>query len=142
MRHCPYLHMTSQSLAPVATCSHRCFHMGIDACMQSYFESQKPCNHACHAKHPYPDSHLGRITPADTVILEPNQPSQASLDSLAEALNGAILGHQGLPAVSPLERAFQQTTVVLDQLRTHAPQSTIIDLRQMVLGDVGSGGKA
>ena len=61
---------------------------------------------------------------------------QATRDSLAEALNGAILHHQGLPSVSPLERAFQQVSVVLKELRElNVPQATVVDLRQAVLGE-------
>ena len=76
-----------------------------------------------------------------TSLSPPILPSpQAAFNSLAEALNGAILRHQGLPAVSALERAFQQVSVVLDLLRAqNVPQATVIDLRQMALGDKSSG---
>lgn len=37
--------------------------------------------------------------------------------AVADSLNGAILKHQGLPSVSPLERIFQQAALVLSELQ-------------------------
>ena len=63
---------------------------------------------------------------------------QATRDALAEALNSAILRHRGLPAVSPLERIYQQAAVVLEQLKVHnVPQALMIDLGKAVLGGAG-----
>ncbi|GAX74886.1 hypothetical protein CEUSTIGMA_g2332.t1 [Chlamydomonas eustigma] len=44
---------------------------------------------------------------------------QATRDTLAEALNSAILKYRGLPAVSPLERIYQQAVVAVEQLKLH-----------------------
>ena len=60
--------------------------------------------------------------------------AQATRERLAEALNVAVLRHLGLPAVGPLERAFQQASVVMEQLRSHnVHPATVIDLKAMVL---------
>ena len=43
--------------------------------------------------------------------------------ALAEELNGAMLACRGLPATSPLERLYQQLSVVVSELkRTDHPQ--------------------
>ena len=57
----------------------------------------------------------------------------AEAQSLAEEVNGAILAHLGLPAVSPLERVLQQAGGCIDTLKQqNHPQALSIDLKQII----------
>ena len=60
---------------------------------------------------------------------------QAHRDSLAEAVNSAVLRHHGLPSRSPLEALMRQACLALRMLQDlHVPHALLVDGRQVLFG--------
>jgi len=69
--------------------------------------------------------------------------SQAARASLAESLNSAILAARGMPAVSPLERIYQQACVAIQELRTaNDTRAALLDVRKLCLQQPAAGAPA